>query len=271
MSDTPVSPAAPESKPASSEGPTPPPEQALAPAPKRVYGWVYRGFGVPLKGLVWMLGTPRWKGTEIVRAQRGGFIAAANHTSDFDPITTAHVLYNNGAPPRIMAKSTLFDVPFLGWLLRSAQMIPVKRGSRDARNSLRAAEDALRAGECVLIFPEGTHTKDPDVWPMVARTGVARLAFDTGCPVIPIAQWGARQVVPPHKPYFRPFPRPHFDAIVGEPVDLSDLAPAPGEHLANEVLIEATARIMAAITDQLAQIRGEEPPATPYVRERGSI
>lgn len=167
-----------------------------------------------------------------------------------------------------MAKVELFKVPVVGAIMRNTGMIPVLRGTRSAADSLVAAREALDAGEVVLIFPEGTHTRDPQMWPMVARTGVARLALTTGAPVIPMAQWGANLVMPPSKPYFKPFPRPRFDAIVGEPVDLSDLMPPEGQQPTSETLTTATARVMQAITELLAQIRGEDPPAEPYDRRK---
>ncbi len=53
----------------------------------------------------------------------------------------------------------------------------------------------LARGDMIAIFPEGTLTRDPDLWPMVARTGAARMALETGVPVIPVAQWGAHQLL----------------------------------------------------------------------------
>lgn len=231
---------------------------------------LYRGMAGIVRPLMWALGTPRWRGVENLPTS-GGVIVAGNHINDLDPLTAAHSLYSNGAPPRIMAKSELFKVPVLGSIMRSTQMIPVERGTRHAADSLDAAREALAAGEVVLIFPEGTHTRDPEYWPMVARTGVARLALTTGAPVIPLAQWGANLVMPPHKPYFKPFPRPHFDVVFGPPVDLSDLMPPEGQPPSAEALTAATARIMAAITQQLAEIRGEEPPPEPFDRRKAGV
>ena len=65
------------------------------------------------------------------------------------------------------------------------------RASRDAARAYRDAVSAVRAGECVGIYPEGTITKDPDLWPMIGR--LAGVALETGCPVIPIAQWGPQE------------------------------------------------------------------------------
>jgi 1-acyl-sn-glycerol-3-phosphate acyltransferase len=54
----------------------------------------------------------------------------------------------------------------------------------------------LAAGACVIVYPEGTATRDPDLWPMVGKTGAARLALTTGAPVISIAHWGAQDILP---------------------------------------------------------------------------
>jgi 1-acyl-sn-glycerol-3-phosphate acyltransferase len=212
--------------------------------------------------MMWM--TRRtWTGAENL--PEGSFIAAANHMTNIDPLVTAHYLYDNDRPPRIMAKSSLFDVPVLGWMLRSTDQIPVYRGSTKAGDALVAAEAALAKNECVLVFPEGTLTRDPDLWPMVAKTGTARLALTMQVPVIPIAQWGATDLLPRYKSIPRPIPPKRVQVTAGPPVGLSDLY---GRALDAQVLREATRRIMDAITTELAGLRGEEPPAERYDMRR---
>jgi len=205
-----------------------------------------------------------WRGGEHLPAS-GGFVAVANHVSNMDPLTFAHYLYDHGAAPKFLAKSSLFHVPVLGGLLAAADQIPVYRGTARAGESLVAAERAVRAGECVVIFPEGTLTRDPDMWPMTGRTGAARLVLVTRAPVIPVAQWGAHRLLPRYNARFRPFPPKPVTVVAGPPVNLDDLYDRP---LDQEVLSEATARIMAAVTAQLAEIRGEEPPPRPYDMRR---
>jgi len=156
-----------------------------------------------------------------------------------------------------MAKIELFKIPVLRWLMHKVGVIPVSRRSRHASDSLRAAEEALAAGECVLLFPEGTITRDPNGWPMVAKTGVARMAFATKAPVIPLAQWGAVDLIPHGAKFPRLLPRKRIIAQAGKPVDLTDLY---DQKPTGKVLREATARIMAAVTEQMAEIREEEPP-----------
>ncbi|MEE6296245.1 lysophospholipid acyltransferase family protein [Georgenia wangjunii] len=197
-----------------------------------------------------------WRGAEHLPV--GGFIAAGNHLTNVDPLTFAHFLYDNGRAPKILAKHSLFAVPFLGWVLRKTGQIPVQRGSARAGDSLGPAIAALDAGECVAVFPEGTLTRDPDLWPMEAKTGVARLALSTRVPVVPIAQWGMQDLMGRYSAVLKPFPPKDVHVVAGPPVDLSDLYDRPQDSAA---LREATSRVMAAITALLAEIRQEEPPA----------
>jgi 1-acyl-sn-glycerol-3-phosphate acyltransferase len=199
---------------------------------------------------------PSWSGAEHLPRDRG-FIVAVNHVTNLDPLTFAHFLWDNGHAPRIMAKDSLFRVPVLGPVITGIGLIPVARGTAAAGASLDAAAAALAAGECIAVFPEGTLTRDPDLWPMVAKTGTARLALATGAPVVPVAQWGAHRVLGRYSKVLKPVPRKPVSVVAGPPVDLSDLAAGPHDSTA---LRSATTRIMAAITQQLAQIRGEQPP-----------
>jgi 1-acyl-sn-glycerol-3-phosphate acyltransferase len=107
------------------------------------------------------------------------------------------------------------------------------------------------------VYPEGTLTRDPDMWPMVAKTGCARLALETNTPVIPIAQWGSQLVVPNYSKMPRLFPRKTIIIRVGQPVDLSQWK---GKHEDPVALKEATAKIMREITVLLEDIRGEKRP-----------
>ena len=197
-----------------------------------------------------------WRGAENLPAR--GFIAAANHVTEVDPVTLAHFLYKQGRAPKITAKSSLFTVPVFGSILRRTGMIPVHRGTSGAAQSLVDATARLDEGECVVFFPEGTLTRDPDGWPMVGKTGVARLALTSRAPVVPIAQWGAHELLAPYGKVFKPVPPKRVSVHAGAPVDLSDLYDRPQD---TATLREATERIMAAITSQLEEIRGEKAPA----------
>jgi len=103
----------------------------------------------------------------------GGYIIVANHTTELDPVTVAFPAFVEGALPRFLAKDSLFRAPVLGYIMRKLAHIPVVRGSVDARKSLITARKIVEAGGAVVIFPEGTTTHDPQLWPMQARTGAA--------------------------------------------------------------------------------------------------
>lgn len=203
-----------------------------------------------------------WHGQENL-PQRGGFIAAANHLSEVDPIMLAHFLVDNGTPPLFLAKDSLFRIPVVGSALKAFGQVPVYRGTAQAGDSLAAAEQAVRAGSCVTILPEGTLTRDPELWPMRAKTGVGRVALATRAPVIPVAQWGPQDLLAPYARIPKGlFSRPTMRITAGPAVELGDLY---GREKDPAALREATDRITSAITAELAQIRGEEPPATPFV------
>jgi 1-acyl-sn-glycerol-3-phosphate acyltransferase len=226
-------------------------------------GFWYRLAVVILKPLLLVLTRRRWSGFENIPAD-GGVIIAVNHISHADPLVFADALvFSTRRMPRILAKSTLFHGRgpvgwFVGKVLRGTGQIPVQRHTVDASLALHAAVEALERGELVAIYPEGTVTRDPDKWPMVAKTGVARLALLSGAPVVPLAQWGAQEILDSYrKPGLHLLPRHTMTLVAGPPVDLS---PWRGKDLTVEVLRDATAAVMAAITAQLEQIRGEQAP-----------
>ena len=201
-----------------------------------------------------------WRGAEHLPAT-GGYLVVVNHVTNLDPFSFAHFMYDNGVAPRFLAKDSLFRVAVLGPILRATGQIPVARGTAEAGRSLVPAADALAAGEVVAVFPEGTLTRDPDLWPMVGKTGAARLALTTGAPVIPVAQWGAHRILGRYSRVFKPFPRKRVTVVAGPPIDLSDLMPAPGAAPDTASLRAATTRIMGTITAMLEEIRGERAPA----------
>ena len=203
-----------------------------------------------------------WHGGENLEADGGGIIVAPNHLSWFDPLVICDVTWAYDRPPRFLAKEALFRVPIAGRIVAGAGQIPVYRQSRDAVASIRAGIAALEAGEAVVVYPEGTITRDPDLWPMAGKTGAARLALATGRPVIPVAQWGAQDVMAPYTKQFRILPRKTMHVRVGTPVDLSDLR---GRPMDATTLRLATDRILAAITALLEEIRGETAPERPMV------
>ena len=192
----------------------------------------------------------------------GGLIVVANHISNADPLALGQFLAYSGRWPRFLAKSSLFGVPGLGRLLRGAGQIPVERGGSRAADSLAQARLALEAGRAVVVYPEGTITYDPALWPMRGRTGAARLALTTRCPVVPVGQWGAEEFLRGRTvgvPRF--WARPTLRMRVGTPVPLDDLRDRPVDAA---VLLEATERIMAALTALVEELRGEQAPAARF-------
>ncbi|GAA3744731.1 lysophospholipid acyltransferase family protein [Streptomyces tremellae] len=227
---------------------------------RRKVGFWYHLAAVLAKPPLLLLFKRDWRGAENIPAD-GGFITVVNHNSHLDPFAYGHFQYNTGRVPRFLAKSSLFTDGFVGAVMRGSGQIPVYRDSSDARGAFRAAIDAVERGECVAFYPEGTLTRDPGQWPMTARTGAARVALQTKCPVVPIAQWGANEVLPPYSKKASLFPRKTHRVLVGDPVDLSRYY---GQAVTQDLLREVTEVIMAAITELLVQLRGEPAPEVPY-------
>jgi 1-acyl-sn-glycerol-3-phosphate acyltransferase len=109
-----------------------------------------------------------------------------------------------------------------------------------------------------VVYPEGTLTRDPDLWPMQGKTGAARIALETGCPVVPIGQWGAHDLLYPYAKRPHLFPRTQITMKVGDPVPLEDLR---AQDHTNDVINEATRRIMDALTALVADLRHQPAPA----------
>ena len=132
---------------------------------------------------------------------------------------------------------------------------------------MRGAISGVERGEAIVLSPEGTLTRDPNLWPMDGKTGAARIALATKAPIIPVAHWGAHLVLAPYSKKLKLFPRKTMIVQAGKPVDLSDLY---GQEITGDVLKVATSRIMDAITKELAAIRNETPPAQrmPWTKER---
>jgi 1-acyl-sn-glycerol-3-phosphate acyltransferase len=204
----------------------------------------------PIVGLVYR---PRWRNLDRIPSS-GGVIIAANHISHMDTLVIARVVWQSGRIPRFLTKNTLFDKPVLGAIMRGCKQIPVYRGTTDAAKSLHDAVAALENGEAVVFYPEGTTTKDPAQWPMLAKTGIARLALlAPDIPIVPVGQWGAQKV---RKRRFRP----RVEASAGPLVELDRTVEPTAESLR-----AVTDDVMSAIRDEVAKLREEPPPAEFYV------
>lgn len=187
----------------------------------------------------------------------GGFILAPNHLSNIDPVIVAMAVWRLGRAPRFLAKASLFRVPVAGALLKAVGQIPVERsGIGGAGVPLGAARRLVERGQGVVVYPEGSLTRDPALWPMRGKSGAARLALQLGLPVVPAAQWGSQDLMPVNTTRFRLRPRrARITVRFGDPVDLADLT---NDRAGIQT---ATDRIMAAVTALLEQVRGERAPA----------
>jgi 1-acyl-sn-glycerol-3-phosphate acyltransferase len=229
-------------------------------------GWAWSTVVAIIKPLLMTTTKHEWIDGQKIPAS-GGCVIAMNHVSHIDPLTLGWLLYEHGRLVRYLAKDALFETPVVKHIVRDAKQIPVSRLTADAANAFEAACEAVRAGECVGVYPEGTITKDPNGWPMRGKTGAARIALETGCPVIPIGQWGAQEILPAYSLRYHAVPRRTARYKVGDPVDLDDLIgriEQPGEAITNDLLQQATERIMVAITDLVADLRGETPPSVRF-------
>ncbi len=194
--------------------------------------------------------------------QSGPFILSPNHYSEVDPLAMGVAIWHLGRLPRFMAKASLFRVPVVGWALRASGQIPVERagsgrdGSRS--NPISAASQVIGKQAGVIVYPEGSLTRDPELWPMRGKSGAVRLALETGIPLIPAAHWGTQELMPRYGKRIRPFPRKTIHVAIGEPLDLS---PFTNRDVDQQTVGEATELLMTRITELLAGLRGEQPPA----------
>lgn len=228
-------------------GSSTPPARERGRAVETTYG-LARGILKP-----WLKTWFRWsiEGAEHI-PREGAAILAFNHIAYLDPLAAAYVVDNRHRVPRFLAKSELFQDKKIGWVLRGAKQIEVRRGSKDAPMALEHAFAALERGEIIVVFPEGTITTDPDLKPMKAKTGLARLALGSNAPVIPAALWGTANIWP--KGYAKRWkPRQDILCRVGAPIELTGDADSP------EAWESAGEKVMDRIAALLASLR----PAVP--------
>ena len=189
---------------------------------------------------------------------RGGAVVAANHIGFWDFFTVGrHGYYAHGRPVRILAKDTLFEVPVFGRLMHAAEHIPVYRA--EGADALRAAVDALRAGELVLVLPEQTISPAFELLPF--KSGAARMAAAAEVPLIPAASWGSHRF---HTVLHRPQPRWRL------PVSISygaPLHPTPDDDPV-EVTAALRDRIQVLADDIVTSYADGAPPGAWWVPAR---
>ncbi|MEX1079095.1 MAG: lysophospholipid acyltransferase family protein [Homoserinimonas sp.] len=192
----------------------------------------------------------------------GAFILAPNHYSEIDPLVVGVVMWKLGRMPHFMAKASIFKIPVLGYLAKISGQIPVERaGMARGSDPLAAATRIVDQGLAVVIYPEGSLTRDPELWPMRGKTGAVRMALEADIPLIPLSHWGSQKVMPRYGKKLSLFPRKTIDVRVGDPVDLSEFR---GRPLDTSTLTAATHKVMVSITALTAELRGENPPPKPW-------
>ncbi len=212
-------------------------------------------FGVPLFCRL------RVTGDVPAGLRHGPLVLAGNHIGVFDPLALAAACRKRRMAPRIMATAGVFRVPVGGALLRHCGHIRVDRSGNGGGEALDLAVLAVRQGSVVAGYPEGRISLDPAFWPERGRTGLARLALVTGATVVPVAQWGAHEVLAwdglgamawsaVTALWRRPVVRVHF----GPPVDLTGLTAGVPGHARR-----ATDRISEAMIAALVPLRADEP------------
>lgn len=184
----------------------------------------------------------------------GGVLICPNHLSDADPPAVAVAM-----PRRcyFMAKEELFSVRILGAFLRHWKMIPIKRDSAD-RTALRRGEELLKAGESVVIFPEGGGNSEGTLQPL--HSGALMLALRCKVPVVPVA------LVNTNKIWTYADPLPHRAGVpvtvtFGEPMDFSDLYGKKGaiEEATRRLTIRLAEMLDQPVPEGKPQPRSEEP------------
>lgn len=230
--------------------------------------WVYRALVRLVRMVLAVLTRRHWAGRDHIPAS-GGAVLVANHISNFDVLVLGEYIIWAGRWPRYLGKAEIWKVPVLGWVARQCEQIPVLRNTAQAKDSLVHAKRALERGKLVAMYPEGTITGDPDGWPMNPRTGAARIALETGVPVIPVGQLGADAVLGGKTLEWRrlfSLRRRPVHVLAGEPVDLDRYR---GRELDKETLELASVAVMDAVTSLVEQLRGEKAPADRWEMREG--
>ena len=195
----------------------------------------------------------------------GPVIVVGNHLSVADAFVLATAVARRGRRIRMLGTAGLFGAPVIGGLLRAAGFIPVHRWSTDPASALAPARSALEAGQVIGLYPEGAITRHPDLWPARGKTGVVRLALDTGAPIVPLAQWGTHRFVGVEgtrwRAWLSPLTRPLVDVRFGAPLDLRTLlGVGSAQEASAEQLRQGADAVMDALVGELAALRSETPP-----------
>ena len=173
--------------------------------------------------------------------ESGPVILAGNHASFLDPPLIGSCLRRGIS---YLARETLFRFPPLGWLLRSWNVVPLDRDGGSAAG-LRVILDRLHAGDAIILFPEGTRTRDGKLQP--ARAGIGLIVIKSDVPVVPVRVFGTYEAYGRHVR----IPRPHRVAVkFGVPMHFAALraeAKTCSKTRLKEIYQQVAEEIMAAI------------------------
>jgi 1-acyl-sn-glycerol-3-phosphate acyltransferase len=229
--------------------------------------WVWRFLLFIAPAVVFPVCRLRVSGEVPASLRHGPLILAANHVSPVDPFVMTAACRRAGLAPRFLATGGIFRAPVVGAVMRWSGHIRVERNSARVAQALPDAAAALAAGSVVLVYPEGRIGLDPWMWPERGKTGAARMAALSGAPVVPVAQWGAHEVLPYTSPvglaaslWRAVRRRPVVWVRFGEPVDLSGLTGSAGARA-----MRATRLIIEGIDRTLEPLRAGEPEVPRFV------
>jgi 1-acyl-sn-glycerol-3-phosphate acyltransferase len=197
----------------------------------------------------------RFEGLDMIPA-KGPALIACNHASYLDPLVNAYAVVRAHRRPRFLAKADLFRAFGIRWAMKGTRQIPVARGTGD-QSPLRNAEAALRAGELVVVYPEGTVTRRADGLPMEGKTGTVRLALAAGVPIIPMVSWGSAPVWQKSGPGSLRPGRPVW-VRAGPPIDVAASGVGIDDH---EGVRRLTEELMATLTREVEALRMAYPAA----------
>jgi 1-acyl-sn-glycerol-3-phosphate acyltransferase len=197
----------------------------------------------------------RFEGLEHIPPD-GPVLVACNHISYFDPIAQGLFLVKARRRPRFLAKRELYGNWLLRHVLEGAHQIPVDRGTGSSA-PVEAARTALKHAEAVVIYPEGTVTRNPDSTPMQGKTGIARLALSAEVPVLPLAVWGSQAVWQRDGARSLRFGRP-ISVKAGAPIDFSEYEGRQDDPAA---LRTVTDQVMDELARLVQDLRSRYPKA----------
>lgn len=195
-----------------------------------------------------------WRDVDRIPS-RGGAVLAVNHVSEIDPLLIAELVLARGRTPAFLAKTSLFSRGLVGTWFRAAGHVEVDRDH--GGDGFGAALRALRGGALLVVYPEGTITVDQRGRPMPLKTGAVRLALESGAPLIPVAQWGAQEILPAYSRRPSLLGRPKVSIHIGLPLGLADLAEGMSP---SDAVTAGTRQLHEALTRMVDKLARERIP-----------